>query len=1268
MRESTHLGLAGVPLRVALIYAAAAGAWIVLSDLAMTLALDTATPELWVAIGKGLLFVAVSATLLYCFLRRILKREAAIRAELEAAQERLNSAVAHLPFTFAIYDADRRFRYLNTRGLLEANKPLDAVLGRRDEEVFPLEMVNAYLPVLNRALETRRAQTEVLDITLPSGHAHLAYTFTPLLNADGTVREVLAVTHDMTVVVRNERHVRRLNRALAAISAANSALVRATDEAGLLQEFCAELAAHTGHGLVWVGLVEPDGRLRVGARAGKAARFLEGPPLSCCAMPAKCDVATTAILTGQPLICGDFRMDERFIACRERAQTSGLRSAVVLPLCAAGNTFGELSLYSAEPDRFDADEVKLLAELAEDLAFGITAMRQRAELARSVERLRESEERLRTLKLVIDQSRSVAYVTRAEPGWPVEFVSDNVARFGYQPAEFTSGQIQFASLVHPEDLPRITAESKEALATGRVEFTQEYRVFDANGDSRWVRDHCKVALDGAGRATHFRGVITDITEQRRAEGLLATTLSRYHRLMEQAGDGIALVDVTGRFVEANPAACRLYGRPLEELLALNLADTYAPEERALLPARLLAAQNGEGFRTERRITRPDGTTVDVEVNWGPVEGTLVQGILRDITGHKRAEESLTLFRALVDRSGDGVEVIDPETGRFLDVNEMSCTASGYTREELLALSVPDVEVESVDRASWPGMIEEIRTTGSRVIEGRHRRKDGSTFPVEVSVRLIHLNRDYLVATVRDITERRQAEEKFHLQGTALEAAANAIVITDAQGTIQWANAAFTKSTGYSLAEILGQNPRLLKSGQHPRAFYEGMWKTILAGHHWHGELCNRRKDGALYHEEMTIAPVRDHAGQVTHFIAIKQDITERKSLEQQFLRAQRLEGIGLLAGGIAHDLNNVLAPILMGADLLKLQMADERYVQQLDSIVQSAKRGADIVKQVLTFARGIEGERVLLHPKHILKEMARLARETFPPNIALSADIPNDLWPVLGDATQLHQVLLNLSVNARDALAEGGELTYSAANLEVDEPLAQANPGAKPGPHVVLRVKDSGCGIPPEVLDRVFEPFFTTKELGKGTGLGLSTVIGIVRSHGGFITVQSELGRGTTFEVWLPASPAAAGQLPVARPEPMPGGHGELVLVVDDEAGILQITRRMLESHGYRVLTADDGTTALTEMSRHASAVALVITDVLMPFMDGVQLIRALRKLSPGLKVIASSGALGLPGQKDRTDEVLALGVKHILHKPYSVETLLRSVHEELHPPAGGGG
>ncbi len=625
--------------------------------------------------------------------------------------------------------------------------------------------------------------------------------------------------------------------------------------------------------------------------------------------------------------------------------------------------------------------------------------------------------------------------------------------------------------------------------------------------------------------------------------------------------------------------------------------------------------------------------------------------------------SLAHLNAIVATSPVGLISYDHD-GHAQTANEAAARLVGATVEQLLAQNFREIQ-------SWKtsGLLAAAERALERRQPERIETHFTSSFGKEcwIAAQFVPFQRDagsHMLMVMSDVSERERAAAQLRLQSAALQAAANTIVITDDRGTIQWVNDAFTRTTGYTREEAVGNNPRVLKSGKHPREFYEQMWKTIHGGEVWHGEIHNVRKDGSPLEEDATITPVRDAAGKISHFIAIKQDITERKSLERQLLRAQRLEGIGLLAGGIAHDLNNVLAPILMGADLLKLTARDEPVKQQLDSIVESAKRGADIVKQVLTFARGIEGERIPIEPKHVIKEMARMARETFPRNLRIQVDVPNDLWTVMGDPTQLHQVLLNLSVNARDAMPQGGILSYSARNVEVDPLLAQAQAHAKPGPHVVLRVQDTGTGIPPEVLDRIFEPFFTTKELGKGTGLGLSTAMGIVRSHGGFITVESEPGKGTAFEAWLPASPQA--HRPEAKPAAMtlPRGQGELVLVVDDEGDILHVTRAMLERHGYRVITAGDGTLALTELSRHLGEVRLVITDILMPFMDGVQLIHALRRMAPELRVIASSGALGMPGQKDRTDEVKALGVRQILHKPYSVEQLLRTVHDELQPNA----
>jgi nitrogen-specific signal transduction histidine kinase/ActR/RegA family two-component response regulator len=395
------------------------------------------------------------------------------------------------------------------------------------------------------------------------------------------------------------------------------------------------------------------------------------------------------------------------------------------------------------------------------------------------------------------------------------------------------------------------------------------------------------------------------------------------------------------------------------------------------------------------------------------------------------------------------------------------------------------------------------------------------------------------------------------------------------------------------------------------------------------------------------------------------DQTERKRLEAQFLRAQRMEGIGTLAGGIAHDLNNVLAPILMSIELLKLDLRDKpQMLKTLETIEGSARRGADLVRQVLTFARGLDGQRVAVNVRHLLNDLQQIIRETFPRNIDIkvAGGPPSDLWPIAGDPTQLHQVLLNLAVNARDAMPRGGSLAFTAENITIDQQYAATSRDVTAGPYVVLKVADTGVGIPPEIRDRIFEPFFTTKEVGKGTGLGLSTAHAIVKSHGGFVTVYSETGRGTTFKVYLPADPALRSRPSAPEVVDLPRGRGELVLVVDDESSIRDITQRTLEAFGYHVLTASDGAEAVAVFAQHRERIALVLTDMLMPVMDGPAVIMALTRMQPSVRIIAASGL----NANDNLAKAVNAGVKDFLPKPYAADTLLRLFREVLdRPPAG---
>lgn len=402
-------------------------------------------------------------------------------------------------------------------------------------------------------------------------------------------------------------------------------------------------------------------------------------------------------------------------------------------------------------------------------------------------------------------------------------------------------------------------------------------------------------------------------------------------------------------------------------------------------------------------------------------------------------------------------------------------------------------------------------------------------------------------------------------------------------------------------------------------------------------------------------PVRDANGTVVRIVGVAEDITEKKRMEAQFLRTQRLEAVGALADGVAHDLNNILTPILMATGILKDEANGPENLSLLTMIERSARRGADIVQQLLTFSRGVEGERIVLQPRHLIRETATLVRATFPKTIELDVQADEELWTVEANSTQLHQVLINLCVNARDAMSEGGRLTLMARNVQLPDPGHPQCSGLKPGPYVCLGVVDTGEGMTPETQSRLFEPFFTTKAPGKGTGLGLSTVLGIVRSHGGHVSVYSERGHGSRFMVYLPALPGVR-EFKETVASPQAGGHGELILIVDDEPTIREATRALLLKNGYAVLTVGEGDAALALASQHADTLRVVLTDVFMPAMDGVALTRALRTIVPAVAVIATSG-LDKPEKRRELEEA---GVCEFLGKPCASDDLLAAIRRML--------
>ncbi|HHY84703.1 MAG TPA: response regulator [Verrucomicrobia bacterium] len=426
---------------------------------------------------------------------------------------------------------------------------------------------------------------------------------------------------------------------------------------------------------------------------------------------------------------------------------------------------------------------------------------------------------------------------------------------------------------------------------------------------------------------------------------------------------------------------------------------------------------------------------------------------------------------------------------------------------------------------------------------------------------------------------------------------------------------------------------------------------------WSGELVQRARDGRSITVQARLTLIRDERDRPKSLLMINTDVTERKQLEEQFLRAQRLESLGVLVSGIAHDLNNALAPVIMGLHILRAQDLPPESDKLLQMIETSARRGADMVKQVLTFARGGESRKAMVNLDVLVREMSRIIADVFPRNIKCRVQSGPGPWQVAGIATQLHQVLMNLCVNARDAMPQGGTLSISLSHVHLDAArLAPHAPEAAPGNYVCLSVADTGAGIPQGLIEKVFEPFFTTKEPGRGTGLGLSTSRNIIRNHGGFITVHSEVGRGSVFRIYLPLpGPEAAGGL-AAPPRQLPVGNGECVLVIDDEEVVLAIMRSTLENYGYTVLTAPGGAEAVACLAQRGSEVDVVITDLVMPFMDGHDTVMALRKIVPGIPVITVSGF----GDSEAIDPGRIVDADAFIQKPFTAETLLHTLNEVL--------
>ncbi len=835
-----------------------------------------------------------------------------------------------------------------------------------------------------------------------------------------------------------------------------------------------------------------------------------------------------------------------------------------------------------------------------------------------------------------------------------------------------------ADLRPPEEVARLEAAlAGQGAAPGPCRAVWRHRRKDGG---ELLVEVTSQPLEFEGRAARL-AVAVDVTEAERAraalrerEGLLSSAL--------RLGDmGSWSMDIEVGRLEWPPETCRLFGLEpgafpgtFEAFLELVL-----PEDRPTLLRAIEAARDTGALEVEYRIRRPDGAVRWIlergatELDARGVERRRL-GMVLDVTAHREVEAALRVheerLRLLARATNDAIWEWELATGR-VTWNDGLAALTGYLAGEV----EPTADwwkdhVHPEDRGRVVAGIHAVidGATSQWADEYRFARRDGGWAWVYDRG---HVLRDaagrgvLMIGGMTDLTERRRAEERLAEQAALLDLASDAIAVRDmAHGVRFWSRGA---------ESLYGWTAEEARAGSVSARLREAPEATAAALAHalehgaWSGELEHVTKDGRAVTVLARWTLVRDARGAPAAILAIDTDVTEKKRLEQHFRRAQRLESLGVLAAGIAHDLNNVLTPILMSSELLQEEVRGERARGLLAALRTSATRGADLIRQVLAFGRGGEGRRARVDLAQLARDVQQMARETFPRNVTLTVDAPPDLWPVTANGTQLHQVLVNLCVNARDAMPEGGTITLALENTTLDEIYAGMNVLARPGPYVLLRIEDTGHGMTPDVLERLFEPFFTTKEPGRGTGLGLPVSFGIVREHGGFMNVYSEPGKGSRFKVYLPADASArmAEEVAVER-SALPRGAGELILVVDDEEAVREVTRTALERFGYRVLLAAHGAEGVALYVQRRGEVAAVLTDMSMPIMDGPAMIVALKSLDPEVRIVGSSGL----SSNGKVAKAVGAGVEHFVTKPYTAQALLTTLRRVLDgaPPAAQAG
>ena len=883
--------------------------------------------------------------------------------------------------------------------------------------------------------------------------------------------------------------------------------------------------------------------------------------------------------------------------------------------------------------------------------------REQAEAA-----LRESEQRMRA----ITNSTQDAIIVINDRG-EISFWNPSAERiFGHKAPE-AKGKDAHA-LLAPQDYHQNNyAAMGQFSQTGKgalIDRTVELEAVRRNGEKFPIE--LSLSSFQMGDSWHAVGIVRDISDRHQAQEALRLSEAKFSAAFHATPDALSIVRLEdGLIIEINDKWEAMFGFTREEAIGKSVIELglyVNPVDRQALITRL--SEEGsvrDGELTVRRKTG-DIRLVLLSAQLIEVEGEqCMLSIVRDVTESKRAEnglkESEERFRSVFRTSPDAINLNRLADGVYVDANDGFTDLTGFTRDDIIGRSSADIHIWA-DLRDRERLVEELTKHGKvNNLETKFRLKDGTTRTGLMSARVMSIDGiPHIVSITRDIEEMKQTEEERTRLAEAVEQVAETVIITDDKGTILYVNPAFERTTGYTQEEAQRNNPRMLKSGEHDKEFYRHMWSTISSGQVWHGHLITKRKDGTILEEEATISPIRDHSGRIVNYVAVMRDVTKEIYLQKQLFQAQKMEAIGTLAGGVAHDFNNILQVVLGFTELI---LGDEelprQYRSDLQKVSDSAKRGADLVQRLLTLSRKAEIKPQPLNLNHRITELQKMLERTLPKMIEIQLSLDGKLAAINADHTQIDQVLMNLAVNARDAMPDGGTLTFATANVTLDEEYAKAHLEATPGNYVLLTVTDTGAGMDKHTLEHIFEPFYTTKAVGEGTGLGLAMVHGIAKQHEGHIGCYSEPGHGSTFKIYFPAL-VGEEELKETSATVMPRGGSETILLVDDEDLIRDLGIRILTKAGYTVIEASDGEAALGIYQRRRDEISLILLDLIMPKMGGSQCLEALLRLNPAIKVVIASGYVPDAVTKAKG----ASAAKGFVSKPYNIRQVLEVVRHVL--------